>query len=127
MDEKGDPIRRNALGHMWRRATAKVNAAAKSDGDVRIVNRTPHDLRHYCASVLIDRGASVKAVQKHLGHASATTTLDTYAHLWPDSEDATRAALAAGLEGVVNDAEPWIGGRGPSSNPTRTPQLAEIQ
>ena len=46
---------------------------------------------------MIDQGASVKAVQRHLGHASATTTLDVYSHLWPDSDDVTRAALGAGL------------------------------
>ena len=60
------------------------------------------DLRHYAASVLIDQGASVKAVQRHLGHASATTTLDTYAHLWPEAEEVTRRALGAGLERVVS-------------------------
>ena len=26
-------------------------------------------------------------------HASAKTTLDTYGHLWPDSDDSTRAAI----------------------------------
>jgi integrase len=35
----------------------------------------------------------VKTVQARLGHASATETLDTYAHLWPDSEDRTRDAV----------------------------------
>jgi integrase len=35
-----------------------------------------HDLRHTCASLLIAQGASVKAVQAQLGHASATVTLD---------------------------------------------------
>lgn len=35
-------------------------------------------------------------VQRALGHAKATTTLNTYAHLWPTAEDRTRAA-AAGL------------------------------
>ena len=70
-DQEGDPIRRNALGHLWRRAAIKVG----------IVGFTRHDLRHYAASVLIDQGASIKAVQRHLGHASAGTTLETYAHL----------------------------------------------
>jgi hypothetical protein len=28
-----------------------------------------------------------------LGHASAAETLDTYSHLWPDSEDRTRSAV----------------------------------
>jgi integrase len=54
-----------------------------------------HDLRHYLASMLIGSGADVKVVQKRLRHASAKTTLDTYAHLWPDSDDTTRAAVEA--------------------------------
>lgn len=56
-----------------------------------------HDLRHYFASLLISAGADVKVVQARLRHASAKTTLDTYAHLWPDTEESTRAAV----EGVL--------------------------
>jgi integrase len=52
-----------------------------------------HDGRHYFASLLIASGADVKVVQARLRHASAKTTLDTYAHLWPDSDDSTRAAV----------------------------------
>lgn len=52
-----------------------------------------HDLRHYYASLLISRGLDVKVVQARLRHASAKTTLDTYGHLWPDSDDSTRAAI----------------------------------
>ncbi len=40
-------------------------------------------------------GCSLKAVQKALGHASATETLNTYSHLWPDDEDRTREAIQA--------------------------------
>jgi integrase len=54
---------------------------------------TWHDLRHYYASLLIRHGESVKTVQARLGHASAVETLDTCAHLWPDSEDPTRQAV----------------------------------
>ncbi len=60
---------------------------------------TPHDLRHYYASVLIRSGASVKVLQARLGHASAKTTLDVYAHLFPDEEDRTRDALDLELRG----------------------------
>jgi integrase len=52
-----------------------------------------HDLRHYFASLLIASGADVKVVQARLRHASAKTTLDTYGHLWPDSDESTRAAV----------------------------------
>jgi integrase len=48
---------------------------------------TFHDLRHYYASLLIRHNESVKVVQARLGHSSAAETLDTYSHLWPDSED----------------------------------------
>ena len=94
VDSKGDPIRRNALGHLWRRAATSAG----------VEGFTPHDLRHYAASVLIESGQSVKVVQRLLGHAKASTTLDTYAHLWPESEDATRRALNAGLERIVSHA-----------------------
>lgn len=53
-----------------------------------------HDLRHYFASLLISAGCDVKVVQSRLRHASATTTLNTYAHMWPDTEESTRAAVA---------------------------------
>lgn len=56
-----------------------------------------HDLRHYLASLLIASGADVKVVQARLRHASATTTLNTYAHLWPDADESTRAAVGVVL------------------------------
>jgi len=46
-----------------------------------------HDLRHTCASLLIREGASIKAVQHHLGHKSAAITLDRYGHLFPEELD----------------------------------------
>ena len=53
-----------------------------------------HDLRHYYASLLINSKLDVKVVQARLRHASAKTTLDTYGHLWPDSDETTRAAIS---------------------------------
>ena len=56
-----------------------------------------HDCRHYLASLLIGSGLDVKVVQHRLRHASASTTLNTYAHLWPDADESARAALGAVL------------------------------
>ncbi len=56
---------------------------------------TPHDLRHTAASLAIASGASVKAVQSMLGHASAAMTLDVYAGLFPDELDAVADRLGA--------------------------------
>lgn len=63
---------------------------------------SPHDLRHFFASGLIAAGCDVVTVQRALGHSKATTTLNTYSHLWPTAEDKTRAA-AAGLMAAALD------------------------
>jgi integrase len=82
------PVRRSAIGAVWA-------PAARSLG---LPERTGmHALRHYYASVLIAGGESVKVVQARLGHATAHETLETYAHLWPDSEDRTRSVVELAL------------------------------
>ncbi|WP_405178433.1 site-specific integrase [Nocardia sp. NBC_01377] len=55
------------------------------------------DLRHYYASLLIRQGADIKAVQARVRHGSAVTTLRYYAHLWPDADETTRAAVGSVL------------------------------
>src|SRR5665647_656176 len=54
-----------------------------------------HEMRHFYASALIRSGESVKTVQAALGHATAVETLETYASLWPDAPERTRAAVDA--------------------------------
>lgn len=80
----GKPITRSVFGHKWRSA---VDTGGLPTGTGF------HGLRHYYASLLIRHGESVKTVQARLGHASAVETLDTYSHLWPDSDDRTRDAI----------------------------------
>gem|GEM_PF-5614470 len=58
------------------------------------------DLRHTCAALLISGGAHVKAVQRHLWHSSATVTLNTYAHLFPDAME----RVVDGLEATYREA-----------------------
>jgi len=88
--EQGLGIRRTRFSDgVWRPA---VNTAGLP------VGTHFHELRHYYASLLIDAGESVKVVQARLGHATASETLDTYGHLWPDTEDRTRQAVDRVLE-----------------------------
>lgn len=91
-DDDGVPWFDNRVGWRWRKARAEAGV------DCRL-----HDLRHFYASGLISSGCDVVTVQRALGHASATTTLSTYSHLWPDAEDRTRAATA-GLMTAVDGA-----------------------
>jgi integrase len=48
----------------------------------------PHELRHTAASLAVSAGANVKAVQRMLGHAKASMTLDVYADLFDDDLEA---------------------------------------
>lgn len=95
---RGDWLLANEWGAQlgpWVLERAMRSARAKVPGmppDFRY-----HDLRHYFASLLIASGADVKIVQARLRHASAKTTLDTYGHLWPDTDDSTRAAVAVAM------------------------------
>lgn len=59
------------------------------------IHFTPHWLRHTYATDLLRRGVPTEVVAKLLGHASVTTTSDTYCHL--EVEDARRALVAAGF------------------------------
>ena len=88
------PITRSVFGHKWRAAVKGARLPAGTGFQA---------LRHYYASLLIRHGESVKTVQSRLGHASAVETLDTYSHLWPDSDDRTRDAIDSVL-GFTADA-----------------------
>lgn len=41
-----------------------------------------HDFRHSCASLLINKGASISLVSKYLGHSNISITLNTYTHMY---------------------------------------------
>ncbi len=45
---------------------------------IGLPDMSPHDLRHTCASLLLQSGADIKSVQDILGHADASTTLNYY-------------------------------------------------
>ena len=40
-----------------------------------------HELRHSCASLLLNNGSTLKDVQEYLGHSNIKTTADIYGHL----------------------------------------------
>lgn len=99
----GGPVWPNTFqASVWKPAVARAGLPAGTRF---------HDLRHFCASLLIASGESVKTVQAVLGHSSAVETLNTYAHLWPDNEQRTRLAIDAAFS-TDRDTEERRGLRG---------------
>lgn len=96
----GASVGTSTLHGAWQRAARKVPTAA-----------TPHDLRHYFASIQIRGGQSIKVLQALLGHKSAVETWDTYGHLMGDEDTRSRA--------VVDAALGCVSGRGLTENVDR--------
>lgn len=72
----------------WRRWVGWSDAVRSVGVDIRF-----HDLRHTCASLLIQAGATPVEVQRILGHSTPATTLNLYTHLLPDALDGAAARL----------------------------------
>ena len=70
----GKPWHDNLVDYRWRSTRTDAGVALKL-----------YELRHYFARGLIAAGCDIVTVQRAMRHASATTALSTYAHLWPPS------------------------------------------
>lgn len=68
--------------HHWRRRV--WNPAVKLAGLQNVEGLTPHTLRHSYAAIAIRAGADIKVIQRQMGHASASMTLDIYGFLFPN-------------------------------------------
>jgi len=87
LHNRGEYLSDSRFTWQWRRAQVAVGLGADA---LRY-----HWLRHSFASSLISAGCSVKAVADAMGHSSPSTTLKTYASLWPGDEDRIRSAIAS--------------------------------
>ncbi len=92
--EIGTPVRTSTLQRAWKIAAREIGTAA-----------TPHDLRHYYASMQIAGGTSIKKLQALLGHKSAMETWDTYGHLMGDEDDRSRSVIQGALAGLGKRAD----------------------
>jgi integrase len=72
-------------------ATTVRTRAARAWAGMRPI--TLHEARHSFASLLIDAGTNLKAVQTYMGHAYISITLDRYGHLMPGNRDEVRQRL----------------------------------
>ena len=56
-----------------------------------------YDLRHTCATLLLNGNVHPKYVQELLGHASIAQTLDTYSHVLKGMDSGIGGAMDAAL------------------------------
>lgn len=94
------PMFRTPSGLMWNsdRLAKAMEALTKPGGRF-----TFHALRHVYASALIHGGRSPKSAQSVLGHATSSTTMDVYAHVWPEEDQRVRDVSAGLLRGLAGD------------------------
>lgn len=74
--EDGGEYRPESLTRMWRRFLEKNELKS-----IRF-----HDLRHSCATAMLEAGIDPKTVQTRLGHADISMTMNIYAHCTPNMD-----------------------------------------
>lgn len=78
-----DPIKIDGFPYSQRKIQGLMKKVCKKAG---LDMRSPHDLRHSYATILLDQGESPVYVQHQLGHSSIQITVDTYYH-WMDNNE----------------------------------------
>ena len=78
-----------------RKRTIKLNKKVEGLGGFHF-----HELRHtFATNMLRSCGANIKDVQEMLGHASADTTLNIYAHATKETKRASSRQLDKAVSG----------------------------
>lgn len=89
----------NELGHHLKEHTVYMNfkkiVRAMGLEDARL-----HDLRHSYAVASIKSGDDIKTVQEHLGHATASFTLDVYGHVTDQMQRESAARMEQFIRAV---------------------------
>lgn len=83
-----------------------------SDVDQRVI----HDMRHTFASLAVQSGVNIKALQNSMGHKSASVTLDIYSHLFDDDLEALGNSLGK-LGGARSPKQEGVGAVRPHFDP----------
>jgi integrase len=95
-DSEGGHMRgSNVRRRWWSHAVAAAELFPRTVGDKVVHEFKLHELRHTAASLAIQAGANIKALQNMLGHESAGLTLDRYGHLYGSDVEAVGVAINA--------------------------------
>lgn len=93
----------NELGQHLREHTVYMNYK-KVVRELGLENSRFHDLRHSYAVASIKSGDDIKTVQEHLGHATASFTLDVYGHVTEKMQQESAARMENFIKSVSKNA-----------------------
>lgn len=97
-----------------------LTAAARRAGIERPNEITPHTLRHTCATHLLQQGAKIPEVAKHLRHRDGGALLmKKYAHVHEEGLRAASASLSVELPKIVNNTKSLKAQKGTKGNTRR--------
>jgi len=82
----GTPVSGDTISHRFAALTTKLGIRCRF-----------HDLRHFSVTTLIAAGVDVRTVSTRHGHATATMTLNRYAHALPAADREAAAVLGRAL------------------------------
>lgn len=84
----GEQLLPDTASHAWMKLVRKVGLKG-----IRL-----HDARHTHATLMLKQGIHPKIVSERLGHATVTTTLDTYSHVLPGLQQAAARQFDENLQ-----------------------------
>lgn len=90
-EDHGQPLEEHNL---YQRNFKRALARAALPATLRL-----YDLRHTCATLLMEAGENPKVVSERMGHASVALMLDVYSHVTPGMQSGATAKLAGILFG----------------------------
>jgi integrase len=93
----GGPVRLYSWrSNVWYKTLSKARAQDANHPNKPVLVKKPciHDLRHTCASWMIQAGVPLPVIQEHLGHESIKTTVDRYGHLDRTNHEVASEAIA---------------------------------
>ena len=95
-DEEGRHLHPERFTRTFRAEVARCRQVL-GEGALPVIRL--HDLRHTHATLLLAKGVPVKVVSERLGHASATITLQVYAHVMPGNQRDAAELFASLIDG----------------------------
>ena len=118
--EKWDPLPHQPDGLVFTTVTGRPTEPRSLNRMLTVLCRKAqvrrvrvHDLRHTCASLLLEQGVDARTIMETLGHSTITLTLNTYAHVM----DTTLRAAAERMDDALGADDSGEGDDGAAGVP----------